>query len=347
MRSLALALLLAAPVAAMRPITPPAPEFPLGAAWVNAKPLNLGMMRDRKVVLIVFLNPTGLHSIRILPVLEAWFDRYVLRQLMVIGVVSPDLEVQKDAVWAKAELKRIGVDFPVILDSDRRLWKAYQNDGWPALYLLDRKGHIVFDRLGEGNFAEFEGEIRDALYDLTTDALPPPVNAPEPSVKNCGHATPDVDMGTRSKVRPRRYDAELAKRLFLVESRQGELSMAGKWDMETDGMRLAQKNDDQNGSLRLIYVAPQVMAVLAPKPGKKTRFFIKRDDQWLYEGIAGKDVKYDDDGRSYVLVGEERLYDLARDAGDKPHELSVIPDDRGAGVYGFSFADACTATNLP
>ena len=347
MKGLALAVLLAAPASAMRPITPPAPEFPNGAAWVNAKPLSLSMFRDRKVVLVVFLNPTGLHSIRLLSTLEAWFDRYALRQLMVIGIVSPDLEIQKDAVWARNELKRLGVDFPVILDTDRKLWKAYANDGWPTLYLLDRKGNICFDHLGEGGYAEFEGEIRDALYDLTTDALPPPVDAPEPQRTNCGHATADVDLGARNKNRILKAQMDPAKKLLLVESREGELSMLGKWDSEPDGMRMARDNDDESSLLRVVYAAPQALAVLAPAAGKKTKFFVKRDDQWLYEGIAGRDIRYDEDGRSFVLVDDERLYDLARDAGDKPHELDIFPGTKGAGVYGFTFADACTLTQLP
>ena len=348
MRALMLAVFLAAPALAMRPITPPAPDFPAGAAWVNAKPLTLGMMKDRKVVLVVFLNPTALHSIRVLPVLKAWFDRYVLRQLVVIGVVTPDLDVQRDAVWVRAQLKRLGVDFPVILDGDRKLWKAYGNEGWPALYLLDRKGNIVFDRLGEGQYGEFEGEIRDALYDLTTDPLPPAVEAPEPKTKDCGRATPDVDMGARAKTRMLALDQDYAKRrLLLVDSRQGELATRGRWDTEPDGLRLAQANEDQGAFVRVVYAATQVMAVLAPAAGKKTKFFVKVDDQWLYEGPAGKDVRFDDDGRSYVQADGERLYDLVHDNGDKPHELYVIPEGKGGGIYGFTFADACTATQLP
>jgi len=236
----------------------------------------------------------------------------------------------------------------VVLDGDRKLWKAYGNDGWPALYLLDRKGNIVFDHLGEGDYAEFEGEIRDALYDLTTDPLPPAVEPPEPKTTNCGRATPDVDMGARSKTRALALDNDTSKRhLLLVDSRQGELATRGKWDTEPDGLRLAQSNGDQGAFVRVIYSAPQAMAVLAPATGKKTKFFIKLDEQWLYEGISGKDVRFDDDGRSFVLADDERIYDLAHDAGDKPHELYVIPEIKGGGVYGFSFADACTATQLP
>ena len=347
MRALCLAALLAAPAGATRPLTPPAPEFPQGAAWINSKPLSLAMMRDRKVVLVAFLNPTQLHSLRLLPVLKAWFDRYALSQLMVIGIVTPDLEIQKDAVWVRAEMKRIGVEFPVMLDGDRRLWKAYANDGWPAAYLIDGKGRIVFDRLGEGGYAEFEKEIREALADVA-DRLPDPVSPPEPKATECGHATPDIALGVRGAVRPLKLDGDSSARpALLVASREGEVATRGKWDIEPDGLRLTRPAPDLNDFVRVVYEAAQALAALAPTAGKKTRFLVELDDQWLYEGSAGRDVRFDDDGRSYVEVDAPRLYDLVRDSGEKAHELVLMPGRAGGGVYGFEFADACIATKLP
>ena len=347
MRALCLAALLAAPAGAARPLTPPAPEFPPGAAWFNSKPLTLAMLRNRKVVLVVFLNPTRLHTLRLLPVLKAWFDRYALSQLMIIGVVTPELEIQKDAAWVRFEMKRAGVDFPVVIDGDRRLWKGYSNDGWPALYVVDRKGRIVFDHLGEGDYAEIESAMREALADVA-DQVPDPVSAPEPRTKECGHATPDIALGANAAVHPLILDNDFSKRhLLLVQSREGEVASRGKWDLEPDGLRLSHPAPDLGDFVRVVYEAVQALAVLAPPAGKKARFFVKQDDQWLYEGIAGRDVRIDDDGRSFVEVDSARLYDLARDPGDRPHELYVMPDRTGGGVYGFQFGDACIATKLP
>ena len=347
MKSLLLAALLAAPAGAVRPLTPPAPEFPPGAAWINSKPLSLGMLHGRKALLVVFLNPTGLHSIRALPALKAWFDRYALSQLMVVGVVTPELEIQKDAAWVRAEVKRLGIEFPVVIDGDRRLWKSYGNDGWPAFYVIDRKGRVTFDHLGEGDYSETERELREALADVVDD-VPDAVNPPEPKAKDCGHATPDVPMGSRpNAVRATAIDNDFSTRhLLLLESRERELASRGKWDLEPDGMRLLRPAADLGDFVRVVFEATQALAVLGPPGGKKTKFFIKLDDQWLYEGIAGRDVKFDDDGRSYVEATSARLFDLIHDTGDKPHELYVEPDHSGGGVYGFQFADACVATQL-
>jgi hypothetical protein len=347
MIALWLAALLSAPAGAARPLTPPAPEFPPEAAWINSKPLSLAKMRDRKAVLVVFLNPTGLHSLRLLPVLKAWFDRYALHQLMVVGVVTPQLEIQRNAAWLSGEMKRAGIEFPIVIDGNRRLWKAYANDGWPTMYLIDPKGRIVYDHLGEGGYAEIETEMREALADVT-DALPDPVSPAEPRTNDCGRATPDVAMGVRSAVRTvTPEDGSKRRTELLVESREGELAKRGNWDLEPDGLRLSRPAADQEDFVRVVFEAVQALAVLAPPAGKKTRFYIKLDDQWLYEGTAGLDVRFDDDGRSFVEVDAPRLYDLARDSGDKPHELSVLPGRAGGGVYGFEFADACIATRLP
>ena len=341
MRALWLAALLAAPAGAARPITLPAPEFPPGAAWINSKPLSLALMRRRKVVLVAFLNPTGLHTLRLLPVLKAWFDRYALSQLMIVGVVTPDLEIQKDAVWVRAEMRR------VVIDGDRRLWKDYANDGWPTMYVIDRNGRIIFDHLGEGHYEEVENAVREALADVT-DPIPDPVAPPEPKTTECGHATPDTAMGARAAVRPLKLDDDFSKRpQFLADSREGEGATRGSWDLEPDGLRLSRPAQNSGDFVRVVFKAVQALAVLAPPAGKKTRFFVKLDEQWLDEGIAGRDVRFDGDGRSFVEVGSARLYDLARDSGDKPHELDVIPDRAGGGVYGFEFADACIATELP
>ncbi|MFI5361970.1 MAG: hypothetical protein ACHQ49_08385 [Elusimicrobiota bacterium] len=347
MRALWLAALLAAPARASRPLTPAAPEFPAGAAWINSKPLSLALMRERKVVLVAFIDPMGLHSIRLLPVLKAWFDRYALSQLMVVGVVSPGLEIEKNAAWVRAEMKRLGVEFPVVVDADRTLWKSYANDGWPTLYVVDRKGRIVFDHVGEGSYGEIETEMREALAGAA-DELPEATSPPEPKTTECGHATSDVAAGTRASAAPLKLEsASPTHRKLIFESREGELSTRGKWAIETDGLRSTRPAPGQRDLVRVVYAAAQALAVLAPPPGKKTRFFVKLDDQWLYEGIAGRDVRYDDDGRSFVQVDAARLYDLARDSGDKPHELDLIPDRAGGAVHGFEFADACIASALP
>ena len=347
MRGALLAVLLALPAAADRPIKPYAPEFPPDHAWLNAKPLTLERLRGRKVTVVAFLNLASINSVRAMPALKGWFDRYWAHDLMVIGVFTPDLETQRDPRWGKAELKRYGADFPVILDKDRRVWKAYSNEGWPAMYLIDAKGRVVFDRLGEGGYKEFESELRRELGVFHSERdLPAPLALKDAPSRDCGAATAEVTLGARKGARePLALDKDFTIRsAIIVGSRQGEIAVRGRWDEEGDGLRLEQNNRDQGAFLRVVYQGAQALGFLAPAAGTTTRFFIKQDDLWLHEGNAGADVKFDDDGRSYVPVDAARLYDLTRDPSVSAHEIYLFPDKRGAAVRGFSFADACVVT---
>jgi hypothetical protein len=346
LKALVFALLLAAPAAAVRPLTPPAPEFPEGAVWINATRLTLGQMRGRKVALVAFLNPAGLHSLRLLPALNALFDRYALSQLMVVGVITPDFEFQKDPAWTRRAAARLAVEFPLIIDGDRRLWKAYANDGWPTVYLIDRKGRIIFDHLGEGGYDEMEHELREALADVASD-IPEAAQLPELPAQACGHATADVSLGGRRKGSTLEIDRrESRSRILIMKSREGEVSAAGEWEDAPDGMRLTRNDGDLSVEARVIYSAAQAAAVLAPPGRKPARFFVKLDDQWLFEGVAGKDIAFDDDGRSFVSATEARLYDLARTSDGRLHELTVIPEKKNSSLDGFAFADRCSVTDL-
>lgn len=333
-----------------RPINPPASEFPPVSAWLNATELSLSRLHQRKVVIIAFINPTSINSVRVLPALQAWFDRYALSQVMVIGVLTPDLNFHREAVWVKKLLKRYGIEYPVILDSDRRVWKAYGNEGWPALYLVDKRGRIVFDRLGEGGYQEFEKELRLALADLIgAAALPPATSLLDPAHRECGSITPEISLGARPGVKPSlSLDKDRSvRRSLIVEARDSETAHHGRWDTAPDGLRLAQTNKTQSAFVRVVYHAAQALAVISPAETGHTRVFIKQDDLWLHEGNKGNDVQFDDDGRSYVVLDTPRLYDLTRDSIHTPHELFLIPDRQGTTIHGFSFSDACLITTLP
>jgi hypothetical protein len=286
--------------------------------------------------------------LRILPAVKSWFERYALNQLMVIGVITPELEFQKNKDWVERQVRHLGINFPLVIDADHKIWKGYNNDGWPALYLINHKGEIIFDRLGEGGYQVFETEMRTALAELKIP-LPSPETIPEPPKKDCGHATADVPVGTRSSRRPISLENERSpKNTVVVRSREGEVALRGPWEMELEGIHTAGDNANKKILLRVIYEATQAFALLSPpRTGKASRFFIKLDDQWLYEGIAGKDVRFDQDGRSFIPVDDLRLYDVVKGSAGKTHELTVIPEKKDSGIYGFSFADACTTTELP
>ena len=346
LRSLALglgvlSLFCAARAEALEQFARPAPEFPAGEAWINAKPLTLSRLRERRAVLLAFLNPANVNSLRAAKVLEEWSKLYGLDGLMVIGVLTPDYDFQKDPRLARAALKRWGLTFPVVLDEDRRIWKAYANDGWPAFYVLDHKGRISFDHLGEGGYSDIEAHFRSALEDVPGAGTPPfAPTAQDPSSQDCGAMTPEVSLGAARGKAVKLAKDEPASR-FPPATRDGELAYRGRWELGRDFMRSADDNPRRKAYLRLICRGLQVFAVLAPAGASPALFYVRQDGIWLQPGNSGKDVEFDDDGRSFVRAEEPRLYELVRNPDDSVHELTLTPMRRGSAVYDFSFADRC------
>lgn len=323
---------------AARPLKPPAPDFPQDAIWFNAKPLDLPRLRRRRVVLAAFISTVNINSIRALKVLQAWHQRYELSGLMVVGIHTPEFPFQKDPLLVRAELKRLGIRFPVVLDNDRRLWRAYQNEGWPALYLIDHKGRIIFDRLGEGGYAEFEGEIRAALEDGGFDISGWGDKLKDPGTADCGGMTPEISLGAKRGALLA-LDRQPPAKSILVAARDGELAYRGSWDLDPDAVRLNRDSRNLSAFLRLIYRGAQAFAVLSPRGG--TRFYVRQDGDWLTPAAAGQDIRFDEDERSYVPVTEPRLFHLTANPDDGLHELTLSPDKAGAAVFGFSFSDRC------
>jgi len=290
----------------------------------------------------------NINSLRALEALKAWDKRYALNGLMVIGIHTPEYGFQKNPAYALETLHHLGVEFPVILDNDRTLWKAYANDGWPAFYLIDRKGIILFDRLGEGGYQELEGMIQveiEKLKGAPPPGGPPSVEDPPPAGGECGEMTPEVGLDQAKKIINLDL-GELPETLLLTASREGELSTRGRWVREQEDVKLDQQNADLSAFVRLIYRGAQGFAVLGPGEAGPVKFWVRQDDLWLDAGNAGKDVRFDADGRSYVKAGSIGFNELVRNGSDSVHELILLPMRQGGRVYGFSFTNQCVKLNL-
>lgn len=339
---LAVCLLVPPAAATFNPIQPPAPEFPDMDAWINAKPLTVERLKDRRVVLLAFLDTANLNSLRALKVLNRWQEVYATSGVMIIGALTPIYGFQRDPLILRADAKRLGVDFPLIIDNDRRLWKAYANEGWPAFYLIDRKGRVVYSLLGEQRYTELETELRRAAEDLGYDMPTGDLVASDPPSQDCGAASPEAPLAGKRRLLDLDDEAQAAGvSRVLGSSREGELAKSGPWRREGDGLRLTETDRDLESFVRVIYRGAQAFAVLGATGAGRVKYFLKQDDLWLHAGNAGPDVQFDDDGRSYVVVDAPGLYQLTHNPNDTLHSLSVRPARAGGTVYAFSFADRC------
>ncbi len=129
----------------------PAPEFAGLTNWINSSPLTVASLRG-KVVLVDFWTYSCINCIRTLPYVEKWYQTYQSDGLVVIGVNTPEFAFEHDPANVAAAVKKFGITYPVALDNNYDTWNAYNNDSWPADYLIDRSGTIRYTAFGEGDY---------------------------------------------------------------------------------------------------------------------------------------------------------------------------------------------------
>jgi cytochrome c biogenesis protein CcdA/thiol-disulfide isomerase/thioredoxin len=152
----------------------PAPQFVGISRWLNTpreKPLSLATLRG-KVVLVDIWTYSCVNCLRTLPHLKAWYRRYRGSGFEIVGVHSPEFAFERVPGNVSDAVSDLGIDYPVAIDNDFATWKAYENQYWPAKYLIDREGHLRYFHFGEGEYGQTEEHIR-ALLAERPGRLPP------------------------------------------------------------------------------------------------------------------------------------------------------------------------------
>jgi thiol-disulfide isomerase/thioredoxin len=129
-----------------------APEL-MSGVWLNSKPLSLEAQRG-KVILLQFWTFGCYNCKNTLPFIKDYYDKYEKSGLIVIGVHTPEFDYEKSESHVRAELKNLGIEYPVVMDNDYKLWRNYRQQYWPCLYLIDKKGVIRYVHIGEGSYSE-------------------------------------------------------------------------------------------------------------------------------------------------------------------------------------------------
>jgi cytochrome c biogenesis protein CcdA/thiol-disulfide isomerase/thioredoxin len=235
---------------------PAAPDFRGISRWINTaggKPLTMRGLRG-KVVLVDFWTYSCVNCLRTLPHVEAWDRAYRKDGLVIVGVHTPEFAFEHVPSNVRGAVKRLGVRYPVALDNDYGTWNAYENQYWPADYLVDRTGHIRDVHFGEGDYSRTERKIRSLLGERVTrsltnvaDATPRDLATPESYL---GYARLDRFVGNvRSDVR--------ASYRFPRSLPQNELAYSGQWTVQAQRILAG-----RDARLRLHFHAEHVYLVL-------------------------------------------------------------------------------------
>jgi len=166
----------------------PAPEFTGISTWLNSSPLTMAGLKG-KVVLVQFWTYSCINCLRTLPYVTKWYGKYKDKGFIVIGVHTPEFSFEKETSNVATAIKRFGINYPVALDNRYSTWKAYENQYWPAEYLIDSSGKIVATQFGEGNYQKLE----DAIARLVGDSLPD-ARVDDPDLSVIG--SPEMYFGT-------------------------------------------------------------------------------------------------------------------------------------------------------
>jgi thiol-disulfide isomerase/thioredoxin len=149
----------------------PLPSLSGATGWLNSKPLTAKDLKG-KVVLVDFWDYSCINCIRAVPYIRAWADKYKNSGLVVIGVHTPEFDVEKELSNVEKATHKFGITYPVAVDSNYKIWNAFHNQYWPAHYFIDAKGTVRFQHFGEGEYEQSERQIQQLLKEANASAMP-------------------------------------------------------------------------------------------------------------------------------------------------------------------------------
>ena len=322
------------------------------AAWINSEPLSISeLARGGRVVLVDFWTYTCVNCLRTLPFLKVWHDRYADAGLTIIGVHSPEFDFERNPDNVQAAVQRLGIAYPVAVDSDRATWQAFNNRFWPTKYLFDHTGRIVHRLFGEGGYAETEDAIRAALAAAGNDlALLPLGGSTEPELAASAHTlTRELHAGYRLGyestglfvAQPAYYLAPDSTVLYQDpgERFHNQFYLHGLWRNESEAIVHARTREEFDDYLALKFFATTVNAVIDSRGSAPAVLVIELDGHPLARDEAGQDISYDELGRSVLLITEPRMYQLVRLPEFGPHELKLGFGGEEVAAHSFTFGN--------
>jgi thiol-disulfide isomerase/thioredoxin len=328
-----------APVTSRLPDEGGFPSLSGATAWLNSPPLTPLGLRG-KVVLADIWTYTCINWLRTLPYVRAWAAKYKDQGLVVIGVHSPEFELEKDIENIRRAVKAMGIVYPVAVDSDHAVWNAFDNDYWPALYLIDAKGRIRYHYFGEGEYERTERVIQQLLTEAgatgvsrdlaKVEARGPEVAADWSNLKSgenyVGYARTENFASPGGAARDQAYVYSNPPKLRL-----NQWALSGNWTVGPQAIVL----NAANGKITYLFHARDLHLVMGPfERGKSARFRVLIDGH--PPGPAhGTDV--DEQGNG--TVSDQRLYQLVRQpkGGIQDHEFQIEFFEPGVQALAFTF----------
>ena len=328
----------AAPSLVTTALAQPASKPLFGARqWLDREPITSESVRG-KVVLVNFWTYSCINCLRTLPYVRAWAEKYRDQGLVVVGVHTPEFAFEKDPANVRQAVAALGVSYPVAIDNDYAVWRAFSNQAWPARYFVDAQGRIRHHEFGEGDYAASEKVIQSLLAEAGNavghgvakvsgegaQGAPDFANLRSPETY-LGHARTNgfASPGGIKADAPATYEAATSPRL-------NQWSLSGSWTVAGE-FAVSQQ---AGGRINHRFHARDLHLVMGRQPGSPPVRFRVTIDGAAPGSAHGADI----DAEGYGTIGDERLYQLVRQDGPvKPRDFSIEFLDPGARAYAFTF----------
>jgi cytochrome c biogenesis protein CcdA/thiol-disulfide isomerase/thioredoxin len=313
---------------------PPLESLGIGP-WFNSKPLT-GADLKGKVVVIDFWTYSCINCLRSIPYVKAWDERYRKDGLVVIGVHAPEFAFEHDPANVAKAVKDLGITYPVVMDNDWKLWRALQNNYWPAHYFVDAQGRVRYHHFGEGEYDMSERVIRQLLAEAG--------HAPTGSMSSAQGSGAEAAADLSEVESPETYIGYYRADRFaspggLLHDKPKTYVSAplglNQWSFEGPWLDIRQsaRSLAAGAKISFRFHARDLHLVLGSASGKAVRFRITLDGQ-----VPGGDAGVDTNAQGAGLVSGQRLYQLVRQKGpvrDRTFAIEFL--DPGAEAFSFTF----------
>jgi thiol-disulfide isomerase/thioredoxin len=316
----------------------PMPGLDGAVGWLNSAPLDRKSLRG-KVVLVNFWTYTCINSLRPQPYVKGWAAKYKDAGLVVIGAHTPEFSFEKQRENVETAVRNLKITYPVAIDTNYEIWRAFNNEAWPAQYLIDGKGRIRFHHFGEDEYGEIERVIQELLKEngatglSTAPTIVPAVGIETPPDWKDSRS-PETYLGYR-QAENFASPEKLHKDSVQVYSAPAQLSLnhwglIGSWNVNAESVVL----QAVPGKIVFRIHSRDLHLVLAgAKDTKPVRFVVRLDGAAPGENSGG-DIAPDGSGE----IREPRLYQLIRQKSpivDRTFEIEFL--DPGVHALDFTF----------
>jgi cytochrome c biogenesis protein CcdA/thiol-disulfide isomerase/thioredoxin len=313
------------------------PSLTGAEAWLNSPPLTPEGLKG-KVVLIDFWTYSCINCLRAIPYVRAWAEKYKDHGLVVIGVHTPEFAFERKIENVRRAVSDLKIGYPVAIDNEYKIWRAFDNKYWPAHYFIDANGRVRYHHFGEGEYDESERVIQQLLVEAGNGNVPDGLVSVDASGAEAAPSanedkSPETYLGydrERGFV-PRGGIVHDQSYLYEITTPQlNQWSLSGNWTIKSEDATL----NKEGGRIIYRFNARDLHLVLGPAAdGRPIRFRVTLDGK-----APGADHGTDADANGQGVVNEQRLYQLVRQNGavsDRTFEIEFL--DPGVQAYAFTF----------